>query len=60
MDDYDSKLDTILETYFNKKPATTDIVESMAVDIESEDKPTGISEGPMAAYAQAISRTLKN
>jgi hypothetical protein len=58
LDDYDSKLDTILETYFNKKPATTDIVESIAVDIESEDKPTGISEGPMAAYAQAITRTL--
>jgi len=59
LDDYDNKLETILETYFNKKPATTDIVEdSTPVDIESEDKPTGISEGPMAAYAQAISRTL--
>ena len=31
---------------------------STPVDIESEDKPTGISDGPMAAYAQAISRTL--
>jgi len=60
MDDYNGKLDTILDTYFNKKPATTDIVESIAVDIESEDKPKGISDGPMAAYAQAISRTLQN
>ena len=60
MDDYEKKLDTILETYFDKKaPATTAVDEPAPVEVDSEDKPTGISDGPMAAYAQAISRTLR-
>ena len=60
MDDYEKKLDTILETYFDKKaPATTAVDEPAPVEVDSEDKPTGISDGPMAAYAQAITRTLR-
>ena len=60
MKDYEKKLDTILETYFDKKaPATTEVDEPAPVDVDTEDKPTGISDGPMAAYAQAISRTLR-
>lgn len=60
MQDYEKKLDTILETYFDKKaPATTAVDEPAPVDVDSEDKPTGISDGPMAAYAQAITRTLR-
>ena len=61
IDDYEGKLDTILETYFDKKaPATTMVDEPAVVDVDSEDKPTGISDGPMAAYAQAITRTFKS
>jgi hypothetical protein len=60
IDDFGSKLDTILETYFNKKPAATETeINEELVEVETEDKPTGISDGPMAAYAQAISRTLR-
>ena len=58
-EDFSSKLDTILETYFNKKPAATETeINEELVEVENEDKPTGISDGNMAAYAQAISRTL--
>ena len=60
IDDFGSKLDTILETYFNKKPAATETeINEELVEVETEDKPTGLSDGPMAAYAQAISRTLR-
>ena len=59
-EDFTSKLDTILETYFNKKPAATETeINEELVEVDTEDKPTGISDGPMAAYAQAISRTLQ-
>ena len=61
IEDYEGKLDTILETYFDKKaPATTEVDDSAPVDVDSDDQPTGISDGPMAAYAQAITRTFKS
>jgi len=62
LEDYDQKLDVILETYFNKKPALTEdtlLNESDPVDVDSESG-AAPSSGPMDAYAQAISRTLRS
>jgi len=57
LDDYVSKMDVIIETVFNKSAATdTAVDDSEPVDVDSEDAPRAPS-GPMAAYAQAISRT---
>jgi len=57
LDDYASKMDVILETMFNK-PATSEtaVDDSEPVDVDSDSAPVAPS-GPMAAYAQAISRT---
>ena len=58
LDDYVSKMDVIIETVFNK-PAGNDtaVDDSEPVDVDSEDGHADQPRGPMAAYAQAISRT---
>ena len=59
-EDYMEKMDVILETYFNKPAATdTAVDESEPVDVDDEGTVTR-SDPSMAAYAQAISRTLRS
>ena len=60
IDELHQKMDIILETYFNKTAATdTAVDESEPVDVDAEVPATEPS-GSMAAYAQAISRTLRS
>ena len=60
IEDYGQKMDVILETYFNKPAATdTAVDESEPVDVDDEG-PVTRSDPSMAAYAQAISRTLRS
>jgi hypothetical protein len=60
IEDCNQKMDVILETYFNKPAATdTAVDESEPVDVDEEGAVTR-SDPSMAAYAQAISRTLRS
>tara|TARA_R110002073_G_scaffold1678_8_gene11826 strand:- start:606 stop:1739 length:1134 start_codon:yes stop_codon:yes gene_type:complete len=61
IDELHQKMDIILETYFNKS-ATSDtaVDESEPVDVDADVPQLTESTGPMAAYAQAISRTLRS
>jgi len=61
LDEYTKKLAVIKEHYFKAKPVTEskESIEDETVDIEEETEVQKLS-GPMAAYAQAISRTLRS
>ena len=60
LEDYEQKMDVILETYFNKPAATdTAVDESEPVDVDVEGA-VERTDPSMAAYAQAISRTLRS
>ena len=57
-EDYKSKIDLLKEHYFSTKTAKTDTedLNSDPVDVDQEGSP---QVGPMAAYAQAISRSVR-
>ena len=57
-EDYKSKIDLLKEHYFTSKTAKTDAedLNSDPVDVDSEEPQT---TGQMAAYAQAISRSVR-
>jgi len=57
-EDYKSKIDLLKEHYFNTKTAKTDTedLNSDPVDVDQEESQ---QVGPMAAYAQAISRSVR-
>jgi|3_EtaG_2_1085321.scaffolds.fasta_scaffold02425_2 hypothetical protein len=62
-DDYSKKIEMLKEHYFDAKPASSDESldsEEDPVEIDEEDASTGAPlPGQMAAYASAISRTVR-
>jgi len=59
LNEYRGKLAIIKETYFSKKPANRIVSEEVVgIDMLSEDTKAPAT-GPMAVYADAISRTIK-
>ncbi len=60
LNEFESKLGIIKETYFNKKSPKSATAEIVGVDVLNEDKNIAPVTGPMAVYAEALSRTIKN
>ena len=61
-EDYSKKIDMLKEHYFNAKPASSDESldsEEDPVEIDEEDATAAPLPGQMAAYASAISRTVR-
>jgi pantothenate kinase len=57
IEDYSSKLNTLKESYFEKKQASSsDVEDQEPVELDEEVKPL---PGEMAKYAAAISRTVR-
>jgi len=59
LEDYRTKLGVVKETYFSKKSSKAVSEEVVGIDMLSEENDTSPKTGPMAVYADAISRTIK-
>jgi hypothetical protein len=60
VEDFEKKLNTLKESYFNNKQAVasaSDVEDSDPIDLEEETSPS--LTGPIANYADAISRTVR-
>ena len=59
VDDFESKLNTLKESYFDNKAASasTDVEDQDPIDLDEETQPK--LSGPIANYADAISRTVR-
>jgi predicted nuclease with TOPRIM domain len=57
-EDYMSKIELLKEHYFSTKSAVTD-AEDLNSDPVEVDQEAPVKSGPMAAYSQAISRTIR-
>ena len=59
VDDFETKLNTLKESYFDNKAASvsTDVEDQDPIDLDEETQPK--LSGPIANYADAISRTVR-